>query len=155
MIKRKNIDRTYRPSVNTSTDIIALGDFFDALLYLGERELAGAVELSVRKQYEGFINISSDLTARLFARIAEMIPGALLDVATDEEELKITVTPRGDDRISDQTALKIAKSAHLAGFSTAFDDERITLHVEIRVDRALAVYAVSKATLLEIFKKYF
>ena len=57
--------------------------------------------------------------------------------------------------IIDTSALKIAKTAFLAGFNIEEVGETITLTASVSLDRELAVYALSAPSLVELFKKYF
>lgn len=139
---------------NQGAEIISLRDFIDALKYLEEREQTVVIDTSELSSCEGFLFLSFDMTARLFMQIASLVPSAVLKISVSGGELCIALCDNDGSSIPDSAALKIARTAFLAGFGIQQGGD-IKLTAPLSLDRELAVYALSSVTLVERFKKYF
>ncbi len=140
---------------NQGSEIISLSGFLDALKYLEEREQTVIIDASELSVSEGFLFLSFDMTARLFLQIASLVPSAVLKTSLTGGELCITLCDKDGGSIPDSAALKIARTAFLAGFNIQQSESDITLTASVSLNRELAVYALSSVTLVERFKKYF
>lgn len=153
-MKRSDIEQNLGHLADETADVVRLSDLLDALLYLGEQELSGSIEIIAQGSREGYVTVSSAITARLFGLIAREVPGGLLEIKTNGGMLIITVRSQNGSAPSDRTILKIAKISYLAGFTARLDGEQIHLTTEISLNRTLSVYAIAKTALLKAFKKH-
>ncbi|MBR2965422.1 MAG: hypothetical protein IKC34_02595 [Clostridia bacterium] len=136
-------------------EVISLDGFFEALEYLSEREQTMLTEISEDMDKRGFLLLSFDMTARLFMQISSLIPSPVLKISLKGGELCILVCNRDGLSIPERAVLKLSKAAFLAGFGAVPSESGVSLTALVRVDRELAVYALSPARLVELFKKYF
>ena len=137
-----------------ASEVVSLGGFFDALRYLSEREETVLTEIPDAIG-DGFLFLSFEMTARLFMQISSIIPSPVLKISLFDEKMRITVSNKDGGAVPLRAALKLAKTAFLAGFDTDFSEDEIFLTVSVSRERELAVYARSLSSLLDAFKKYF
>ena len=155
MKRYKQVQKSSGALNNPTGEVISLDSFLEALEYLSEREQTVITEISENTEKEGFLLLSFDMTARLFMQISSLIPSPVLKISLKGGELCILVCNRDGLSIPERAVLKLSKAAFLAGFSAVPSESGVSLTALVRVDRELAVYALSPARLVELFKKYF
>ena len=155
MKRYKQVQRYGGALTAPTAEVISLDGFFEALEYLSEREQTVLTEISEDIDKRGFLLLSFDMTARLFMQISSLIPSPVLKISVNDGVLCILVCNSDGLSIPERAVLKIAKTAFLAGFSAVSSESGISLSAIVRVDRELAVYALSPVRLVELFKKYF
>ena len=155
MKRYKQVQKSSGTLNNPTAEVISLDSFLEALEYLSEREQTVITEISENTEKEGFLLLSFDMTARLFMQISSLIPSPVLKISVKSGELRILICNKEGHDVPGRVSLKLSKTAFLAGFNAVPYESGIALTALVRVNRELAVYALSSVRLVELFKKYF
>jgi hypothetical protein len=140
-------------AADPSLDVVQADEILEAIRFLAEHDLIGAVETVGTIDRDASLIVSREYTAQLLSHLADLASGITVEIRIDKNERSISAAKDGGD-FSLNDAMKISRRAFLSGFEAELSDGRIILRAETSDRRALTVYAPDGIRLVKCLKKY-